>query len=118
MFGANSTAVWWAAASISAFWVAVCPVVATTSGICRATHTGSIAIVPSGAEKSMTQSRLCASGRSEVTGTPMLADPSDLARVAALRGAGRRIDGGDDLQLRVFLRQRRPAAGPSARRRR
>ena len=56
MLGENRTAVAWAAASISLRWSSVCPVVATTTGILRASHVLTAAIVPSGTEKSISTS--------------------------------------------------------------
>ena len=117
MFGAKSTAVVVRAASISPSAASVCPVVATTSGIlpARRRPAGS-AIVPSGAEKSMTQSDAGRSGSSPVTGTPSGPTPGDLAGVPAAERVARRIDGRDDLQLGVVLRERdEPLAHPPAR---
>ena len=118
MFGANRTAVWWAAASISAFWSA-----RVAGGgdderelAGRRTPAGS-AIVPAGAEKSMTQS-----GRvdeRQVVGDRHAdrPDAGDLARVVALQRVGSAQSiAATTCEVRVVLGQRdEPLAHPPAR---
>src|SRR5207302_14090 len=92
MFGANSTAVSWAAASISAFWASVWPVVATTSGILRATQVGGSAIVPGGAERSMPESARAERGTAPVEGV-LVHGREGADRVCVLRPHVEELDG-------------------------